>query len=138
MKSINFVAAPANRGQNPDDSIHHLFVLVFLELLDLVRCFNLLHSSPRVKRDYLGMTEAIKNCVIAGVHQEKHAANETSSTAALEQQSERVLMFVCHTYETLNQLIGVYLSKLKDNLLLVEITPAGQEFIYKVTKKRFY
>lgn len=92
----------------------------------------MLHSSPRVNREYLSMTDAIKNGVIAGVHQEKHAQNSEMSVSVEQPQSERVLMFVCHTYETLNQLIAVYLSKLKDHLLLVDLTPVGNEFIYKV------
>lgn len=85
------------------------------------------------------MSDAIKSGVIAGVHQEKHIQNETvAATVAEQQQAERVLMFICHTYETLQQLIAVYLSKLKDRLLLVEITPSGQEFIYKVASISSY
>lgn len=137
LKSITFLPPPVEQSSRQvEDSTHHLFILIFSNLLDLMRCFNMLHSSPRVNREaYLSMTDAIKNGVIAGVHQEKHAQNSTSDmVSAIEQpQSERVLMFVCHTYETLSQLIAVYLSKLKDHLLLVEITPAGQEFIYKVS-----
>lgn len=102
---------------------------MFFYVLDLLKCFNLLHSSPRVNREYLAMSEAVKSGVLIGMYQEKHEQNEISGA---EQQSDRILMFVCHTYDTLNQLIAVYLSKLKDQLLLVELTKAGEEFIYKV------
>lgn len=122
---------PCQTLSKPDESTHHHFIAIFPQVLELLRCFNQIHSSPRVNREYLAMTEAIKSgVVLTGQNQEKHQQNELM--AAEQHSAERILMFVCHTYETLNQLIGLYLSKLKDKLLLVELNQSGQEFVYKV------
>lgn len=130
LNTITFLPNPTNES----DSCQRLFISLFSPLLDLFRCFNQLHSSAKVNPAILAMTESIKSVVInssAGGSQKKHAQNDL----ATEQQADKVLMFICHMYDTLNQLIGLYLSKFKSELLLMELNDYGQEFIYKVGRK---
>jgi exportin-5 len=107
-----------------------IFISLFEYLLDLIKCFNLLHSSGNINKEFLDMTDWSKTLVL-GMSQEKHAQNQpTMSSLDTTESADKIIMFIFNTYDTLNQLIGLYLVKFKQELLLVPEQP-GSEFIYK-------
>lgn len=122
LKTINLSPTPENQ------QISAIFIGLFEYLLDLIKCLNQLHASARINKDYLDMTDNIKTLVL-GMQQEKHALNAPVLNAMDPNDNpEKTLMFIYNTYDTLNQLIGLYLVKFKQQLLLVAAPPAD-EFI---------
>ena len=109
-------------------------------ILDLFKCFNMIHGLPQTELNpyYLNIPESAK-ASIAGTSQGQHAAHgpnsmhlESSIYSEDHNNSEKCLMFFYNTYETLNQLIGLYLNKFKKELILVEADQAKLNFVYKL------
>ncbi|CAF0737343.1 unnamed protein product [Brachionus calyciflorus] len=129
LKCIEF-----KKMQNNSD-ITSIFINIFESLIYLLKSFNQLHSIQSINKEYLDMTESCKNLIL-GMHQEKHGKNHISfspTTDSTIDQSDKILMFMYNTYDTLNQLIGMYMTKFKQELLLVNLNnnQVYVDFMYK-------
>lgn len=139
LKCINFV--PNNNNSSPNE-ITGIFMNLLEYLVDILKAFNMIHSISSVNKEYLDMTDSAKTLIL-GMHQEKHGKNQITVTSsdpnAATDQSDKLIMFIYNTYDTLNQLIGVYLTKFKQELLLIDLnqSPAHSEFVYKFGESLF-
>jgi exportin-5 len=111
------------------ENLFNFFMSIFDLVLNLSRCFNELHEASNINRNYLGMTDAAKMTAL-GMQQSVPQASIIS-----ENDSEKILMFTYNLYDTLNQIIGLYLSKFKQELLMVQSDDLS--VIYKIGKVVF-
>ena len=128
-----------NSIRNPAFSF---YIQLFEHLIKLLKCFNMLHLDgfkETFLNEYKGclqMTDAMKTLSLgmaqqAGSYDAKHIdVSEISQTSATYE-SDKLLMFIYNTYDTLNQLISLYFSNFKHEFLLVPVNDANTEFAFK-------
>jgi exportin-5 len=109
------------------------YMKLFEPLLQFLKCLNAMHS-PEIKlklnKDYLEMTEAAKTLVLMTSPSDTTSFNLTTTTTVNQETSyytDKILMFFFNSYEELHQLIGLYFTKFKNELLLTNET--GVEFV---------
>lgn len=131
LVSGGFMDTLTKQVRNPAFPIYSSILEVNLKLL---KCFNLLHSQqtsstfdPNYK-DCLQMTENVKNVSLGIQYQQDSKHLEVDSSLY---DVDRVQMFIYNTYDTLCQLLGLYFTKFKSELLWVQVNDSNVDFVYK-------
>jgi exportin-5 len=133
-----------NKIHNP---AYAFYIQLFEHLIKLLKCFNMLHMDglkDRFSNEYkncLKMSDAMKTLSLgmqqqAGTYDAKHI-DVSELTAGSSYESDKLLMFIYNTYDTLNQLISLYFFKFKNEFLLVPVNDANTEFAYKLGEAFF-
>lgn len=137
------------------------YIQLFEHLIKLLKCMNMLHLNDVNEKFFiqykncLKMTDAIKVLSLgmqqqstANAYENKHidvnesisentAAVVSNSTTTEQYDSDKLLMFIYNTYDTLNQLISLYFIKFKNEILFTTINDTNIEFAYKFGEALF-
>ena len=110
----------------------------FESLISLLKCFNIVHSSDlkdKVNASLLVMTDSAKAVALGKEQSAGAGLNATSAggtpESSMSNEPDKAIMFFFNTYDTLNQLLGLYLVKYKNELLFA---PLNQQSLDLTTK----
>jgi len=134
LKSISDTTTSTTDTTNMPPPPHLGFNLASFEsLISLLKLFNLVHSSElrsRVNANILAMTDAAKATALGKEGSLNSTLSAAAATATAQQgianmqssdlnEPDKANMFFFNTYDTITQLLGLFLTKYKSELLFV-------------------
>jgi hypothetical protein len=109
----------------------------FEGLVSLLKCFNIVHSNElrqKVNASLLAMTDAAK---ATSLGKEGACSNSITTNASADSEPDKAIMFFHNTYDSLNQLIGLFLMKYKNEFLFSTLNQAHMELISRLGEATF-